>query len=211
MAVSPLSLEKQNYTFGGRTVTVFLPGPAEALAQFRAVHTANPFWARVWPAALAMCRYLAANPQLVADKYVLELAGGLGLPSLYAAGLARSVVFSDLEPAAVAIVERSALSNKIDNLACRIIDLNAIPTDLHPDVVLVSDINYDPAAFDTLYEVLAQLMGSGATVLLATPQRLLAKPFIDRLLPWCEAQEEICVEQEGGTVFCSLFVLRSGK
>lgn len=34
----------------------------------------------IWPAAIALCRYLAMNPQLVAGTDVLELGAGDGLP-----------------------------------------------------------------------------------------------------------------------------------
>lgn len=40
---------------------------------------------RVWPASIALCRHLEADPSLVARRRVLELGAGTGLPSLLCA------------------------------------------------------------------------------------------------------------------------------
>jgi predicted nicotinamide N-methyase len=59
--------------------------------------------------------------------------------------------------------------------------------------LLFSDINYDQGQFDQLYQVIQRFLLQGATILLTTPQRLMAKPFIEKLLPFCRQQYEMAV------------------
>jgi hypothetical protein len=47
----------------------------------------------------------------------------------------------------------------------------------------------------------------GTTVLLSTPQRLLAKEFIAPLLAYCEQQEEVVVLHKGNEVAITVLVL----
>ncbi|MDB5253459.1 MAG: hypothetical protein JWP27_2628 [Flaviaesturariibacter sp.] len=204
----PLSLRVETFTFGHRAVSLYVPEPAAITARFQANPTGNPYWARVWPASIAMCLYLADYPDLVTNKTVLELAAGLGLPSLFVAPLAASVLCSDVEAAAIGVVEQSKRLGGISNLSCQVLDWTALPAGLGANVVLLSDLNYDPATFDRLFTVVEELLGSGATVLLSTPQRLLAKPFITRIQPWSAEQQEVSVTLGGIHVPCSLFVLR---
>src|SRR5690349_17663578 len=64
--------------------------------------TPFPYWTQVWPAALAMAEFIVYHPAYVQNKKVLELAAGLGLPSLVAARWADEVFCSDYLPDAVA-------------------------------------------------------------------------------------------------------------
>jgi predicted nicotinamide N-methyase len=52
-------------------------------------------------------------------------------------------------------------------------------------VLLLSDINYDPIVFDALYLMLDKLIQNNTTIILATPQRLIAKSFIEKIEQWC--------------------------
>lgn len=48
-----------------------------------------PYWSKCWPSAIALSNFIAKNQALIQDKQVLELATGLGLPSLVAARFAK--------------------------------------------------------------------------------------------------------------------------
>lgn len=169
--------------------------------------TAFPYWSQVWPAALAMAAFLQQHVSLIRGKCLLELAAGLGLPSLVAARYAQRVCCSDYLPEAVKIIQQSAIHNGLHNVECRVLDWNHLPPGLSAEVLLLSDINYDPAAFEQLYRVLLHFIHQGTLVLISTPQRLMAKPFIQRLQPWCLGQEEMQVLQANQAVSVSLLVL----
>jgi methyltransferase-like protein 23 len=66
-----------------------------------------PYWAQIWPAATALSTFLDNHNDYVFDKQVLELAAGLGLPSLVAAGSgAKKVCVSDQSEEAVQVLHR---------------------------------------------------------------------------------------------------------
>ena len=70
------------------------------------------FWSRVWPAGVALARFLLEEPKLVRGRTVLELGCGLG-PGAVAAAIAGAsdVVATDIEPAAVEFTVQSARDN----------------------------------------------------------------------------------------------------
>ena len=80
-------------------------------------------------------------------------------------------------------------------------DWHQLPNELHPDVLLLSDINYDPVEFDNLFKVLTGFLQKDTLIILSTPQRLMAKPFISRLMPWCIQQENVQVEETGVSIY----------
>lgn len=170
-----------------------------------------PFWAKLWPSAIALASFIQQQPEWVAGKLVAELAAGLGLPSLIAASYATQVRCSDLNEEAMIFAEQSARLHQIENIQFETCNWSNPPDDLNAGVVLLSDINYDPDAFEALEKFLNDLLGKGCTLLLATPQRLMAKPFIEKLLPFVIAHSEETVSHEKEKANISIFVLRQGQ
>jgi hypothetical protein len=70
------------------------------------------------------------------------------------------------------------------------IDWTELPTTLDFDLLLLSDINYNPEDFETLKDLFQKVLANGKTILLSTPQRLAGKAFIAELLPYCILNEE---------------------
>ena len=199
-------------SFGNDSLEIYLPNPDNVKRSYKQQLADNPetpfpYWSQVWPAAVAMARFLARQPHYIQGKKVLELAAGLGLPSLVAAGAARQVYCTDYLPEAISTINQSILHNNIQNIECGLLDWNNPPNPFpHFDVVLMSDVNYDPSGFDTLFSLFKTFLNQESTIILSTPQRLLAKPFIERLMPWCRLSEEIEVEHLGAMVPISMMV-----
>jgi predicted nicotinamide N-methyase len=168
----------------------------------------SPYWARVWPAAIGLCHFLQDNLHYIKNKRVLELAAGLGLPGIFCAPYAHQVCISDIEPRAVELAKQSALHNKLVNVNCRVIDWNYLQEVDVPEVLLLSDINYEPAQFEKLLSVIWYFLAKQCTIILSTPQRLMAKGFITRLLVYCKEQTAIAAEGEMPKTDISIFVLK---
>lgn len=206
-------LHHQTFEWGHHHLKLCIPDAAyiQRLYRDQKHHhpkTPFPYWTQVWPAALAMAEFLVRHPEYVQHKKVLELAAGLGLPSLVAARWANEVQCSDYLPDAVAVIRQSVASNALANVTPLVLDWNHLPSDLSADVLLVSDINYDPSQFTVLNAVLQDFLEKGTTILLSTPQRLMAKPFVEQLLPLSKSTEQITVMHHGEKVAISLFVLK---
>lgn len=91
---------------------------------------------------------------------------------------------------------------------CHLLDWNHLPPSLRADILLISDVNYDPIAFETLYAVLKKFLAHKAVIILSTPQRLMAKPFIERLLSHCIIRETKMIDTENGPVAITIQVLQ---
>lgn len=206
-------LELQYITVGNTTVKLYVPLPQHIKKTYMNQkagneHTPFPYWAKLWPSAIAISEFIEKHPGLLAEKQVLELAAGLGLPSLVAATYARSVCCSDYLPEALEVVNKSITANNISNVYTRVLNWNHLPQDVLPDILLLSDINYNPQEFNTLQKILLEFLQRDTTILLSSPQRLMAKTFIQQLLPWCTQSEEITVTYNGVTDIISVFVFK---
>lgn len=128
-----------------------------------------PFWAFAWAGGQALAAYLGANPQLVANRGVLDFAAGSGLVAIAAAkaGAAR-VEASDIDAMACAAMALNATTNAV-TLIPR--PENLIGRDEGWDVVLAGDIAYQRDMAEAALAWLESLARRGATVLIGDPGR----------------------------------------
>ncbi|RYY97405.1 MAG: methyltransferase domain-containing protein [Chitinophagaceae bacterium] len=192
--MEPLPLQPYSVTLGAVVLTLLVPDAAAVEARYRAAQLAGaklpfPYWSRIWPSARVLAGFLLRHPGLTGEKRVLELAAGLGLPSLAAARNAASVTCSEYLPEALDVLRASFARYPALPVEIRCLDWNALPGDLSADVLLLSDVNYAPAEFPALLAALRRLLGQGSLLLLATPQRLAGRDFVDALLPFCRHRE----------------------
>ncbi|CAL51972.1 Nicotinamide N-methyltransferase-like [Ostreococcus tauri] len=124
---------------------------------------ADPYWATLWPSALAVSRYIANAPSLVRGKTVYDLGAGLGLSGLVAcAAGARKVVLLDREPLALACAELSIEANGFqDRVSVEVFDWNAIETQEKFDTLLACDVLYEVQAVSPIAELVPRLVRSG--------------------------------------------------
>src|SRR6201991_5291490 len=92
----------------GHDLALLRPRDAEALLDEEAFEHEEflPYWAELWPSALALARMVGARALHGARR--LELGCGLGLPSLAAALAGGRVLATDWSADAVAMTARNA-------------------------------------------------------------------------------------------------------
>ena len=207
----PFHLE--THQFGASTIQLQIPDDGYIQQKYKTEKlndkaTPFPYWARIWPSSIALCEFIAGNPVYIQNKNVLELAAGLGLPSLLSAPFAANVIASDYLPEAVGFIRQSAAVNNFQNIECRLIDWNAIDESITADVLLLSDINYAPAAFEQLFKVVYSFIMKGSTILLSTPQRLSAKSFLEKLLHWRINEKEMVIQCNNEAIYTTVWVLK---
>jgi methyltransferase-like protein 23 len=188
----------ESFVIGNDTIEIYVPtmdSVKQVYEQQKEKNAGSPFpyWAKVWPSALALCEFLTAHSSFIKNKQVLELAAGVGLPGFIAARYAKTVCISDYSPDALELLIKTVHHLQVSNVTCRLLDLHHLPADTNADIILLSDINYAPENFEKFYEVIECFLQSGSTIIISTPQRLMAKPFVERLLPFCIQYEEISV------------------
>lgn len=197
----------QSFVIANTRLEIFVPHE-KSVQQLYANKKAGAYWARVWPASISLCNFLQQHPQYVINKTVLELAAGLGLPGLYAAFSAKHVYITDREVQAVEFVQQSANHLKLLNVNAKALNWNDAMHAPLPEVLLLSDVNYEPEAFEALQQVLQYFLEKKVTIIISTPQRLIARQFINSLLPFCIAQWNDNVLLNKKETWVSVFVLK---
>ena len=166
-----------------------------------------PYWAKVWPSSIALHNVLKKHPSLIKDKTVLELGAGIGLPALMMAGITKSIQISDYDLEAVALLKKNIEHLQLQNAEALQLDWNNVPENLNPEVVILSDVNYDPIQFDTLINLIDKFVNQGCTILLSTPQRIMASPFVQKLETYITDRYEVLVDEKGIKKEISILVL----
>jgi predicted nicotinamide N-methyase len=200
----------QRFLFGTYQVDILVPDPALVRAQWEQGQMAAgdfPYWSRVWPAAKALCNWLAENPHLFRGKRVVELGAGLGLPSLLCAREAVSVQCTDRSPDAVRFTEASAARNGLSAMHCALLDWRTHPHPLSCDLLLMSDVNYDPGYAPALKSLIDGYRRRNVTILLSTPQRPAGRAFAHDIRPWVAESLDMDVQDETGIVPITLFMI----
>ena len=171
------------------TLSLYLPIPEDIRPTYEktlstGVEIPFPYWARVWPSALALTSYLALNHHLVRHKKVLEIGAGTGLPSFSIARMAASVIISDHAPEAVELMEKNIAYLELDNVQALCLDWNSFREDIHADLILLSDVNYAPEEFAPLLDLIQRYLKEGTKIIIATPHRLTGASFLLQLSPY---------------------------
>src|SRR5215204_4791828 len=97
----------------GRELALLAPRDGEALLSEEAFAHEEflPYWAELWPSALALARVVARRP--LTGRRTIELGCGLGLPAVAAALAGARVLATDWSPDAVAMTARNAQRNAV--------------------------------------------------------------------------------------------------
>jgi predicted nicotinamide N-methyase len=130
----------------------------------------TPYYAHLWPAARALVTWMAERPDMWQGRSVLELGCGLGLPAMTAAKLGARVFACDFHPDNGAFLVRNAARNgaKVDVFT---MDWNRPALGRRFDLVLGSDLVYEPAMIEPLLRAVSQLLKPEGTFILADPGR----------------------------------------
>ena len=154
-----------------------------------------PYWAELWPSAIAMSQYLIENKVLLQGKSIIEIGSGLGLPSIVASEFASDIVCTDYIQESLDFAKTNYLLNHSndDKIKFEILDWrNSESTNQKYDMVIASDVAYERKAFDDLEKCIHRLSHENTIVLLSEPNRHMAVDFLASL----KNQQKIKHEKE---------------
>jgi predicted nicotinamide N-methyase len=174
---------EETVALAGAELRVLRPPDADALLTDEAFERDEflPYWASLWPSAVALARELARTS--LRGARTLELGCGLGLPSIAAARAGGAVTATDWSPEAIAATRANAALNGVA-LESRVSawdDPGALLEDAPWDLVLASDVLYERRNVELLLDLLPRLVGGRGEVLLADPDRAPAEAFVERV------------------------------
>src|SRR5829696_2611157 len=141
---------------GGRELSVLRPRDSEALLDEEAFDRDEflPYWAELWPSALALAR--AVGVRALHGARTLELGCGLGLPSLAAAVAGGRVLATDWAQDAIEMTARNAARNQLTVETLRVSWTEPGPLLARApwDLVIASDVLYEPRNGEALLPLL---------------------------------------------------------
>ncbi len=132
---------------------------------------AVPFWSFPWPGGQALARYILDNPDLVAGRWVLDLAAGSGIVGIAAAKAGAAVTTAvDIDPFSAAAQTLNAQANQVP---LQVILADLLDDEISDfDVVLAGDVCYERELTDRMFGFLRRAYRAGADVLLGDPGRV---------------------------------------
>ncbi len=196
-------------------------GPAEVEARVRAgldAGEASPgFWAHLWPATVAMARFIARTPLLSEGMRVVELGCGLGAVGVACARRGCDVVLTDGDERGVTWARENAARNGVD-AACAVYEWGSGAEGLArvlgeargdgwgPDVIVGSDILYAPEWHGPLAEL---IRATGVLALIADPCRDVASGALG-VFEGAGLRAWDALIDGGGEGACRVFVVHPG-
>lgn len=137
-----------------------------------------PYWAEVWPSSHALAHSLLTHPGISPSTRCLELGCGLGLAGIAAGFRTPHVLFSDYQPAAVAIAQHNWSLNHPTSPESLLLDWRS-PNWTRPqlDLIIAADVAYEDRFFQPLANTFETLLHQNGFILLAEPGRPIAAKF----------------------------------
>jgi predicted nicotinamide N-methyase len=184
----------------GRDLRLLRPRDAEALLDEHAFEHEEylPYWAELWPSALALARAVAGRA--LHGARTLELGCGLGLPSIAAALASGRVLATDWSSEAIAMTAANAERNgaTLETLVCSWTAPDPLLARAPYDLILASDVLYEARNADTLLDLLPKL---GSDVWLADPGRKPAARFLTEAAATWDITERRVPELRSGALY----------
>lgn len=140
-----------------------------------------PLFGMLWPSGLQLAKKIIKRP-VQPDQKILEIGCGLGLASLMARRLGANVTASDRHPLARAFLSKNAARNLVPEISYRhgqwgwdqgisIKDTGAPLISERYDLVIGSDLLYDPSSPNQVAEFIHQVAEANAEVWVMDPNR----------------------------------------
>jgi predicted nicotinamide N-methyase len=151
---------------GGFSYKIYSPRNRDIKLHER-VNGSNPWWAYVWASGIVLAKHLIAT--FDSPKDILEIGCGLGLSSLVARRLGHRITVTDIMQSARDYVQYNAQSNEL--MLPHWVD-NTGDNDQTYDIVMASDLLYEPPTVKQLIDTMYSKVKSGGKIILADPCRL---------------------------------------
>jgi predicted nicotinamide N-methyase len=144
-----------------------------------------PYWVELWPAAVLLARFIAANAHAVAGKACIDAGCGLGLSALVAAQAGGRVLAFDYEPEALVFARRNAATNlppQTPGPLFAVMDWRApaVPAG-SAQVILGADILYERRFFEPVAAFLDHALAPAGRAFIADPERSVSAGACERL------------------------------
>ncbi|TCJ18341.1 methyltransferase domain-containing protein [Rubrobacter taiwanensis] len=140
-----------------------------------------PYWAELWPSAVALARQLEELGPCLSGRRVIELGCGVGLPAIVALAHGARVLATDHYASALDFARHNAERNTGYALQTALLDWRAPEPVGKFGLVMAADVLYERRNVGPLLALISELLESGGEVLIADPQRASAPLFAQEM------------------------------
>jgi predicted nicotinamide N-methyase len=144
-------------------------------------HLADPYWAKLWPAAPLLAAAIVRQPPRRGTR-VLELGCGSGLVGIAALASGLNVTFSDYVPFAVELALENAARNGYPQAKGLVLDWRE-PRDEQFPLIVAADVTYDRVNLPPLLNLLDRMLAPGGEAWFGDAGRSPAVDFCDGARP----------------------------
>ena len=166
-----------------KTYRITRPSAADALIDEEdfARDERLPYWAELWPSAVALARHVSKERLL--GRRAIELGCGVGLPSVVALAGGARVTATDHYAAALDFARYNARSNLGTEPETRLLDWHTPGAEGLGsfDLVLAADVLYEQRNVLMLAALIPALLAHGGEILLSDPRRKDTPAFLERM------------------------------
>jgi predicted nicotinamide N-methyase len=186
---------------GETTYRITRPSAADALIDEEnfARDERLPYWAELWPSAVALARHV--SKERLMGRRAIELGCGVGLPSVAALAGGARVTATDHYVAALDFACYNARFNLSIEPETHLLDWHTPgPEGLGGfDLVLAADVLYEWRNVPALAALLPALLVPGGEILLSDPRRKNTPAFLERMREkgFRSSTEECLVSSDG--------------
>jgi predicted nicotinamide N-methyase len=144
-------------------------------------HLADPYWAKLWPAAPLLAAAVVRNPPARGTR-VLELGCGSGLVGIAALAAGLDVTFSDYVPLAIELALANARRNGFLHAKGVVLDWRSADgaEEERFDLILAADVTYDRENLIPLLDTLDRRLAPAGQAWFGDAGRSPAADFVTR-------------------------------
>jgi predicted nicotinamide N-methyase len=197
-------LSESGVEVGDRTYYILHPASADALldeADFERDERL-PYWAELWPSAIALARYLSREN--LAGRRAIELGCGVGFPTVVVLSRGAKVLATDYHEAALDFAAHNARINVGRRPETTLLDWHAPEAERLGtfDLVFAADVLYERRNVPALAKLVPGLLAPDGEAIFADPRRRDAPLFLELMdkRGFENEMQDMMVEQAGREV-----------
>ncbi|MXV76957.1 methyltransferase domain-containing protein [Candidatus Poribacteria bacterium] len=136
-----------------------------------------PYWTYLWESSIGLAQYLSDNRTTLSNKSILEIGCGYGLAGIVTAKLGAEVTFTDFEHDALLFTRHNSQQNETSTGTYVQMDWSAPCFQKRFNVVLGADVIYEEQNWDSIIELLQNLLELNGIAIFSEPNRKNADEF----------------------------------
>ena len=134
-----------------------------------------PYWADIWPSAIALSEYVLENQKVFKGKKILELGCGLGLVGITVTAIGGDVLFTDYDPHALRFTQTNFKRNFSRPASVQLLDWRNPGNSESFDIILAADILYEKRWLGPVLNILDKKLAMHGIAYIADPDRTVAR------------------------------------